>query len=110
MASLYLHLVTHGFQNLEVLDTTISEAMRMLRSQIPAHILPALVCPLYVIGCVARKEDKQYFRNIFSSPPLLNPLLKHRGRILPILEEIWRKRHTVLGFSWNEVSCNILLL
>ena len=76
MASLYLHLVIEGFENLEVVSTTIAEAMRMLRTQIPTKILPALVCPLYVIGCAAGQEDKQFFRDIFSSPPLLDPSLE----------------------------------
>jgi hypothetical protein len=113
MASLYLHLVAHGFQKLEVLDTTISGAMRMLQTQISIHLLPALVSPLYFIGSVARQGDKQFFRNIFSSPPLLDSLLKHRGRILPILEEIWSKRQTTPGFAWKdslELTYDILLL
>ena len=113
MASLYLHLVIEGFQKLEVLDTTISEAMRMLRTQIPTQILPALVSPLYVIGSVARQGDEQFFRDIFSSPPLLDPLLKHRGRILPMLEEIWSKRQTAPLFAWEdslEATHDILLL
>ena len=113
MASLYLHLVVEGFQNLEILETTISEAMRMLRTQIPTQILPALVSPLYVIGSVARQEDKQFFRDIFSSPPLLDPSLRHRGRILPMLEEIWSKRQTEPLFVWEdslESAHDILLI
>jgi len=113
MASIYLHLVIEGFQKLEVLDTTISEAMRMLRNQIPTQILPALVSPLYVIGSVARQGDEQFFRDIFSSPPLLDPLLKHRRRILPMLEEIWSKRQTAPLFAWEdslEPTHDILLL
>jgi len=58
MASLYLHLVTHGFQKLEVLDTTISGAMRMLQTQISIHLLPALVSPVvcYWVCCKARRR------------------------------------------------------
>jgi len=113
MASLYLHVVTHGFQKLDVLDTTISGAMRMLQTQISRQLLPALVSPLYVIGSVARQGDQQFFRNIFSSPPLLDPSLQHRGRILPILEEIWSRRQTTPGFAWQdslELTDDILLL
>jgi hypothetical protein len=113
MASLYLHLVIHGSQKLEVLDTTISGAMKMLQTQISIHLLPALVSPLYVIGSAARPGDEQFFRNIFSSPPLLDPVLKHRGRILPILEEIWSRRQTTPGFAWKdslELTSDILLL
>ena len=113
MASIYLHLVIHGFQELKVLDTTISGAMRMLQTQISIHLLPALVSPLYIIGSVARPGDKQFFRNVFSSPPLLDPVLKHRGRILPILEEIWSRRQTTHGIAWKdslELTYDILLL
>lgn len=113
MASVYLHLVIEGYHQLEVLDTTISEAMSMLRTQISTQILPALVLPLYIIGSVARQGDQQYFRDILVSPPLLHPLLEHRGRILPMLEEIWRKRQTGRLFAWEdslEPAHDILLL
>jgi hypothetical protein len=102
MASIYLHLLVQGFQNLTLLDPTISEAMTLLQSRTPTRVLPALVCPLFFIGCVARGEDQQFFRAVFSSPPLLNPLLNHRGRILPIMEEIWSRRGTILGFGWED--------
>jgi hypothetical protein len=102
MASIYLHLLVQGFQNLILLDPTISEATTLLQSRTPIHVLPALVCPLFFIACVARGEDQQFFRTVFSSPTLLNPLLNHRGRILPILEEIWIRRGTVLGFGWED--------
>ena len=102
MASLYLHVVTYGFQKLDVLDTTISGAVRMLRTRIPVHLLPALVLPLYIIGSVAKQEDEHFFRTIFSSPPLLDPALKHRERVLPILEEIWSRRKTTPGFEWKD--------
>lgn len=113
MASSYLHLVTHGFQKLGVLHTTVSEAMELLQTQISADLLPALVSPLYVIGSVARQKDEEFFRKIFSSPPLLHPLYKHRERILPTLEEIWSRRQTTPGFTWKdslELSNGILLL
>jgi C6 transcription factor Pro1 len=113
MAFIYLQLVIQGFQNLEILDVTISAAIGILQTQIPTHLLPALVAPLYVIGCVAKQEDEQFFQKIFSSLPLLDPLLKHRGRILPILQEIWEKRRTTPGYSWEdslELAHNILLV
>lgn len=113
MASIYLHLVTRGFANLESLHTTISDATDMLRTQISIHLLPALVCPLYIVGSVAREGDEQIFRNIFSSPPLVNPLFGHRGNILPILEQIWNRRRTTPGFTWKdsvEFTNDILLV
>ncbi|MCJ1384496.1 hypothetical protein MMC17_007613 [Xylographa soralifera] len=113
MASFYLHLVIEGFQKLEKLDTTISEVMRMLQTGIPTRILPALVSPLYVIGSVARQGDEQFFRDIFTSPPLLDQSLKHRGRILPMLEEIWSKRQTARLFAWEdslELTHDMLLI
>lgn len=113
MAFIYLHILVQGFQNLILLDSTILEAMATLRSQTPIALLPSLVCPLFFLGSVARECDMQFFRNAFSSPPLLDPLLKHRGKILPILEEIWSKRETVLGFGWEDcviLTKNILLI
>jgi hypothetical protein len=113
MAAIYMRMLVQGFHNLEGLDKTTSEVMALLQTQTPTDLLPSLVCPLFFVGCTAREEDKQYFRNTFSSPPLLNPLLKHRGRILPILEEIWSKRTTILGFGWPdciELAKNLLLI
>jgi hypothetical protein len=113
MSSLYLHLVIHGFQKLELCDRDISEAMKMLQTQIPTTLLPALVCPLYIIASIARPGDEQFFRDLFSSPPLLNPALKHRETILPVLEEIWSRRQTLPSFTWEdslELTSDILLL
>ena len=98
-ASIHLHLVTEGFENLEVLSTTISEAISLLtNSNVGTISLPALVTPLYMIGSVARQEEMPFFRDIFSSPPVLDLSLRHRERILPIREEIWNKRQTASFF------------
>jgi len=113
MASIYMHLVVNGFQDLELLDTTVSAAMTLLSTKTPVHLLPTLVSPLFIIGSVARMEDEHFFRTIFSSPPLQNPLLKHRQKILPALEEIWSRRQTTLVFTWEnsvELTHDILLL
>lgn len=113
MAFIYLHLVIHGFQRLEELDTTLTGAMRILQTRISKHLLPTLISPLYIIGSVAGPGDKQFFRNIFTSPPLLDPSLKHRESILPILEEIWNRRKSTPGFDWKdslELTNDILLL
>lgn len=112
-ASIYLHVVTHGFQKLEVLDAIISKARRILQTQDSTHLLPALVAPLYIIGSVARQGDEEFFRHLFSSPPLLDPLLDHRGRILPILEEIWKRRQTTTSIGWGDtldLTHDLLLL
>ncbi|OBT86180.1 hypothetical protein VE02_06230 [Pseudogymnoascus sp. 03VT05] len=101
MALVYLHLITHGFQQLEALDAIISRAMIMLQTEVPTHLLPAVVAPLYVIGTVARQGDEQFFRDVFSSPPLLNTSLKQRARILPALEDVWNKRRADSSFLWE---------
>ncbi|THC89344.1 hypothetical protein EYZ11_011211 [Aspergillus tanneri] len=114
MASIYLHLVAYGFQKLELLDTDICTAMGMLYTQVPSHLLRSMVCPLYVIGSVARQEEERvFFRNVFSSPPLQDPLFEHRAKILPALEEIWRRRQYTNGLTWGdslELVPNLLLL
>lgn len=113
MASIYLHLVTQGFHNLDVVDHSVTAAMTMLQTQGPAQILPALVSPLFVIGCVAREEHKSFFRLTFSSWPLLDPILKYRGRISNILEDIWSRRISDPLFDWKacvELTGDILLL
>jgi hypothetical protein len=113
VATIYLHLVTHGFQNLELQEAVISAAVRMFQTEISSQLLPALVAPLFVIGSVIKREDEQYFRGIFSSPALSDPSLKHRGRILQILEEIWSRRRNAPGLSWNDIverTSDILLL
>ncbi|OBT65925.1 hypothetical protein VE03_05488 [Pseudogymnoascus sp. 23342-1-I1] len=113
MASVYLHLITHGFQELGILDVFIARAMIILQTEVPTHVLPALVAPLYVIGSVARQGDEQFFRDAFSSPPLLDTSLKQRTRILPILEEVWDKRRAESSFLWEdslELIPDILLI
>lgn len=113
MAIIYLHLVINGFKKLEALDASVFEALRMLRTRIPREVASGLVAPLFVIGSVARRTDEQFFREIFSSPPLLDPLLKHRGRILLSLEEIWSTRQIRPDLSWKdslEFSYDLLLI
>jgi hypothetical protein len=100
MATAYLHLVMHGFQKLELLDTTLSSAIRMLQTQVPSYVLPSLIAPIYVIGILAQ-EDQHFFREILSAPPLLDPLYRHRMRLLPVMEEIW-KRRSRHGFAWKD--------
>jgi C6 transcription factor Pro1 len=113
MASVYLHLVIHGYQKLDLLDSIVSKAMRVLQNQIPSNHLPALVPALYVIGSVAKQRDEQFFRTIFSSLPLMDSSLKHRGKILLILEEIWSRRLTRPDFAWKDsldLTQDILLI
>ncbi|PVH74816.1 hypothetical protein DL98DRAFT_537163 [Cadophora sp. DSE1049] len=113
MAVIYLHLVTHGFSKLEDLSANIFEAMRLLQNELPTSTRSALVAPVFIIGSVARRGEEQFFRNVFSSPPLINPFFQHRGRILPILEEIWRRRQTRPDLMWGdclELMGNILLI
>jgi C6 transcription factor Pro1 len=113
MASIYLHIIKHGYQELRLIDTTISRATALLRTQIPTHLTPALVAPLFILGSAAEQEDEAFFRDIFSSPPLLDPSLQHRARILPILEEIWKERKAGSGFSWEnclDLTRDVLLI
>jgi hypothetical protein len=101
MASIYLHLITFGFQNLEILDRAICKDKTLLNGLIPPNILPALLCPLFVIGTVIEEEDQPFFRDFFSSPSLTHPAFKHRERIVPILEEIWRRRVST-SLTWQD--------
>jgi hypothetical protein len=102
-ASGYLHLVTHGFQNLDLVGKTISGAMKILQETISPDMMPAVVFPLFVFGCVARQEDKEFFEKTFSSPPVQNLALQHRARILPILEEIWSRRQLNSSLTWGDI-------
>lgn len=116
-AFIYLHVVASGFQTqTEELSTTVWEAMALLRTLFPANSIHAIVCPLYIIGSVVRSDkDKDFFRIVFSKPPLLVPSLAHRNTILPLLEDIWRMRETsVSGWTWEDSlrlsNHNLLLL
>lgn len=114
MAIVYLHLITYGFHKLDLVDTVISKAVEMFRTQISAHLLPTLVAPLFIIGCVSKSEEEHYFRDCFSAPPLSNPSRKHRSNILPVLEEVWstRRRATPI-FLWAEcieITNDVLLI
>jgi hypothetical protein len=104
MASIYLHLVTYGFQQMELISSNICAALGMIHAHVPTHLLPSLVCPLFVIGCVAPQEEAMaFFRHIFSSPPVLDALFEHRMKLLPVLEETWRRRETTDNLSWAQV-------
>ncbi|KAK9780183.1 putative Zn(2)-C6 fungal-type domain-containing protein [Seiridium cardinale] len=114
MASVYLHLVTHGFHKLELLTSVTTDAIEMVRTRFPRNLLPAVVCPLFVIGCVAKPgEEQQVFGYLFSSPPLLDPLLNHRAKALPTLEAVWNRRELSTCFTWEDtiqLSHDLLLI
>lgn len=76
------------------LKSTLAEAMMVIREKIPQNLWHVIVWPLYVTGTIAGEDEKGFFRKVFRSPPLLNPSLEHRRRILPLLEETWRMRET----------------
>ena len=116
MASIYLYLVVQGYQlETQELRSLVAETMTMLRTKMPAHSMHVIICPLYIIGSVAKEEEKQFFQHVFSSAPVLDPSLEHRGKILPLLEEIWRMRDTSMtGWTWQDTvqlsDQNLLLL
>lgn len=95
----------------------LSEAMIILRTQMPADMMHAIVCPLFILGAAAKGEDQQFFRHVFSTAPVLEPSLVHRRQILPILEEIWRERSAGTGttfWTWQDnlrvANGNLILL
>jgi C6 transcription factor Pro1 len=110
---IYLHLVVSGYSYLVEIDETISQTLRLLQKEIQDDLLPALILPLFIIGSAVDKDHLQYFRNIFSSPPILTPSLKHRERVLPILEEIWGLRESTPDLAWKDcirLTKDILLI
>ncbi|KAF1845719.1 uncharacterized protein K460DRAFT_405959 [Cucurbitaria berberidis CBS 394.84] len=112
MAAVYLHLVTYGFEKLDYVSTAFQDALAILKTQRSSRLLLVLTTPLFILGSIVKPGDQQFFRDILSSPPLLDPFLQHRMRILPILEEIWARQNTP-GFTWNhcvEIAQDILLV
>jgi hypothetical protein len=112
MATVYLHLVVRGFQRLDLLSTTILEAMNILQSYAPKRYLPSLVPPLFLIGLAAVPEAWPFFRDIFLYPHVLDPIPHHRTKILSVIEDVWRKRSEP-NFAWSdciELTKNVLLV
>ncbi|KAF7934496.1 hypothetical protein BELL_0318g00120 [Botrytis elliptica] len=91
-ACIYLELVVHGFKVVEEksdLYSLIAEPLSMLSTISNEDLIRAIVCPLYILGCVAKVEERDVFRKTFSSPPLNDPFMHHRSTILPLLEKVW---------------------
>jgi hypothetical protein len=115
-ASIFIYLVIQGYQlETQEVRSLVGEAMMILRTKMPAHLMHVIICPLYIIGSVAKGEDEHFFRHVFSSTPILDSSLEHRGRILPLLEDIWRMRDTSMtGWTWQDTvglsDRNLLLL
>jgi hypothetical protein len=112
MAIVYLHLVIHGFQQLDLLNAIITDAIKLVRQQSPKHLLSAMVSPLFFIGVAANREDRLFFRQVLSTPPSADSCLQHRTRILQVLESIWDKC-SISDFSWSDcvdLSQGVLLI
>lgn len=113
MALVYLHLVGHGFEDIDVVESTSNEAIQFLQTNLTAQVLPALVCPLFVIACVSCENNKQYFRSAFSHLTQLDASFGHRGMIGPVLEDVWKRRCSTPGFNWSnivELTRDLLLI
>ncbi|KAH7309054.1 fungal-specific transcription factor domain-containing protein [Stachybotrys elegans] len=114
MAEVYLHLVARGFHNLELVQSHITEAINIIQSSATPNVLRSVVCPLYVIGLAADLGNQLFFQHVFSSQPLFDPALQHRQKLLPILEEVWRRRgalgQDVMWESILDLTSNILLV
>lgn len=104
MALVYLHLITYGFQHMELVPSSACASGIILHGQIPTNVGPSLICPLFIIGVASKEEDKEFFQTFFSSPVILNPAMQHRRRILPVLEEIWRRRAASAILTWHECT------
>lgn len=112
-AGIYLHLTAIGFRDSYTLQQITADAMTFVRTQINTDFISGLVCPLFIMGCaVDSHNDQELFRRTFSSHQFLNPLFKHRTKLLPILEDVWNERWRE-GYSWSNVvqlSRDILLI
>ncbi|KAG6038684.1 hypothetical protein E4U41_003895 [Claviceps citrina] len=103
-AGIYLHLAVKGFRDCYILQQITSNAMAYLRGEITADLNTGLACPLFLIGCAAATtEDQELLRAIFSSHQFLNSLFKHRAKLLPILEEVWKERWRDDDYSWSHI-------
>ncbi|KAF5868962.1 putative c6 transcription protein [Botrytis fragariae] len=96
-ACIYLELVVHGFKVVEEkpdLYSIIAEPLMMLPTILHEDLIRAIVCPLYILGCVAKVKERDTFRKIFSAPSMNDPFMHHRSTILPFLENVWILRDT----------------
>lgn len=112
-ASVYLHLAGLGFRDLELIRHNLRGAINLLRMHVTNETLAALAFPLYIIGCATEDgEDRQLIRSIYSLPSFVNPLFRHRERVLGVLEEIWRRRNEgrLLWSDTIPLTYNLLLL
>ncbi|KAK6836179.1 hypothetical protein PG987_006674 [Apiospora arundinis] len=113
VAQIYLHLVVHGYQGLEVLNPVMSKLFQILRAQTPRHVFPALVCPFFILGCAARPgEEQRWIRDIMASQEPQDRLFRHRCKISPVLEKVWILREMNTDFRWKDTLnlCEDLLL
>ncbi|KUJ17523.1 uncharacterized protein LY89DRAFT_668838 [Mollisia scopiformis] len=103
-AGLYLDLVVNGYvSSSEIFHMLRTEAMMVLRGQVPAEMMHTIIFPLYIIGSVAVPEDQAFFRYVFQTSPVLDPSLEHRSKILPLLEKVWQQTQ-LLGaqLTWED--------
>lgn len=102
-AGIYLHLITDGFEDSYALQQLTTQVIIYMRTQITADLIAGLVCPLFIVGCaVYGHDDQELLRETLSSYQFLDPLFRHRAKLLPILEEIWSER-LLEGYSWSNV-------
>lgn len=101
-ALIYLHLVIHGFTELRQISDFVSRVTTHLRCVLLSELRPTLVMPIYICGSVAEESDRDFFREVLSTPPLMDPALPHRARVLQGLEEIWIQRQIRPVCTWED--------
>ncbi|KAK7229973.1 hypothetical protein V2G26_002143 [Clonostachys chloroleuca] len=111
-ALIYLHLILHGFKDFQHVRAPIAIVTSYARRGITPKLRPALVLPFFICGSVVDEGDRDLFRSVLSSPPLTNPSLQHRPRVLRALEEIWSQRQSMPAYTWHDclISSSDILL
>ncbi|CAG9975006.1 unnamed protein product [Clonostachys byssicola] len=111
-ALIYLHLILHGFKDFQHVRGPIAIVTNYIRRGIKPELRPALVFPFYICGSVVDEGDRDLFRSVLSSSPLVSRSLQHRPRVLQALEEIWSQRQSMPAYTWHDClipSSDILL-
>ncbi len=109
---IYLHVVVSGWNtDLIELQESVARVIHFLKSLPDQGQLSNLAWPLCIAGCVARKEDEEFFRSMVMRASSDVLYVGNIWNAFQIMETCWSKRNELMalpgGTEWTHVMTSL---
>lgn len=103
----YLHSVVSGLNpHLSEIQESVSRTIALLKQLPESRMVTALVWPMCITGCMASRDQEDFFTGLIGSAAVTNRALGNCWAALQIMEDAWKMRDHMSKQSstrWEEV-------